>query len=176
MITKKKITGKKISLKCLNKKNISPDYFKWLINKKVNKFLEIRFEKQNYIKKNLISRINFYNKSKNIIIFGIFYYNQHIGNIKIENNNNHKRSEIGILIGNKKFWGMGVGSEAINLASEFAFKYFKSEILYAGSYNSNISSINSFKKAGWQINSIIKNYWKFNNKREDWVLMYKTKQ
>ena len=173
MITKKKFKGEKILLQCLNKKNISPNYPRWLIDKNINKYLEVRFQNKNELKKKYFSKINFYNKSKSIILFGIFYNNEHIGNIKIDNNKLHRRAEIGLLIGNKNFWGKGFGTEAIRLASKFAFKYFKCEILFAGSYRSNISSINSFKKAGWKINCVFKKYWKLNKGREDWVLLSK---
>ena len=175
MIINKKFKGDKVILQCLNKKNISPNYSRWLIDKNVNKYLEVRFQNKNELKQKSFSKINFYNNSKNIVIFGIFHNKEHIGNIKIENNKFHRRAEIGLLIGNKNFWGKGFGTEAIKIASKFAFKYFKCEILFAGSYKSNLSSINSFQKAGWKVNCVFSKYWKSNKGREDWVLLSKIK-
>jgi [ribosomal protein S5]-alanine N-acetyltransferase len=176
MFIRKKLKGKNIYLECLTKKNINKNYSNWLKDKKINKFLEVRFVKSEFSLNKIFSNIQTYNKSKNIVLFGIFCNNLHIGNIKILNDKNHKRSEIGILIGDINYWGKGVGSEAINLASNFAIKNFKAEFLFAGCYKSNIASIKSFKKAGWKLNSIIKNYWKLKNSREDWVLLSKQKK
>ena len=53
--------------------------------------------------------------NKNLIFFGIFYKSKHIGNLKFENiYKNSKNASWGILIGNKKYRGKGIGNEVLS--------------------------------------------------------------
>ena len=155
-----------IYLKKLSLKNFNPNYYNWVNDKKVNKFLEIRFKKQS--KNDVKKFIKYCNNSKNIVLFGIFLEdnNFHIGNIKIFITSRiHKRAEVGLLLGEKKFWGRGYGTKAIKLTTNFAKKKLKLKKLYAGCYEKNIASKKIFLKAGWKIEGFQKSFWKLNSKK-----------
>ena len=90
MIIKNRILNNKILLKSLNKKNYSKEYPNWLNDYQINRFLEVRFNKQN--KKKVENYITKCNKNNNCLLLGIFIQkNIHIGNIKLDSINfDHK--------------------------------------------------------------------------------------
>ena len=54
-------------------------------------------------------------KKKNLIFFGIFFNGKHIGNLKFENIYlNSKNAVWGILIGDKKYRGKGIGNQVLS--------------------------------------------------------------
>lgn len=155
-----------VILKQLTTKNFNPDYLNWLNDKKINKYLEVRYKKQT--KKSINQFINICKNSKNIKLFGIFLKSEklHIGNIKIQITNYiHKRAEVGLLIGDKKAWGQGYGTEAIKLITQYAKKKLNLKKLYAGCYEENIGSKKAFLKAGWKIEGFQKSFWKINSQK-----------
>jgi RimJ/RimL family protein N-acetyltransferase len=117
-------------------------------------------------------------KNKNSILLGIFYTenNLHIGNIKIDNINKfHGKAEIGILIGEKKYWGMGLATEAIVAVTRLCFDRLNINNLFAGCYENNKGSYKAFIKAGWKKNCTIKNYWMYKNKQINGIILSVTK-
>tara|TARA_A100001388_G_scaffold272943_1_gene254042 strand:- start:2118 stop:3677 length:1560 start_codon:yes stop_codon:yes gene_type:complete len=157
------ILGNLINLKKLSKTNISLNYHNWLNDKKVNQFLESRHSI--HTKESAEKFVLECNDSEEIILFGIFTKvdNEHIGNIKLGDIDfNNLNANVGILIGNKDFWGRGIANEAIKLITYFAFTQLNLKGLCAGCYKENIGSKKAFLKAGW---SIIGEYpkWRINN-------------
>jgi RimJ/RimL family protein N-acetyltransferase len=169
LIYNKKIFYKDIYLQSLNLRNINKNYYNWLNNKFINKYLECRFLKHskasslNYIKK--------INRSKNNLLFGIFYKDNHIGNIKISINKIHKRGTIGLLIGDRNFMRRGYGSSAVICLSNFAFRYLGLTRIFIGLYKKNLTSLYCFQKAGYLLEAEIKNYWISNNKSDNHIIM-----
>ena len=50
--------------------------------------------------------------NKDIQLYGIFIEKHHIGNILLMGlNSNHKRIEIGYVIGDKSYWGKGIATQ-----------------------------------------------------------------
>ncbi len=70
MIIKDKISNNKIVLKNLNKRNYNINYPDWLNDYEINRFLEVRFNKQN--KKKIEKYISMSNRDKNCLLLGIF--------------------------------------------------------------------------------------------------------
>lgn len=71
-----------------------------------------------------------------------------ITNINWDNNTGH----IGrVMVGNSNLRGKGIGKESIKSISKFAINTLGLKQLFAEIYKDNISSIQSFKKAGYKI-------------------------
>ena len=92
-------------------------------------------------------------ESKNEFLYGIFHHikNQskfiHIGNIKIGPiKPEHNSTEIGYIIGNKSYWGKGVMTESIRLATLICKNKYNLSKINAGVYENNIGSIRALKK------------------------------
>jgi hypothetical protein len=172
MILKKRLVSRNLIIKSLNLKNFNKNYQNWLNNDETNKFLECRFQK--YSLNNIKDFILQLNKKKNCLLLGIFYKKKkiHIGNIKVDNINKfHSKAEIGILIGEKKYWNRGLATEAIVAVSRLCFNRFNISNLFAGCYDNNKGSYKAFIKAGWKKNCIIKNFWKYKNKRVNEIIL-----
>lgn len=155
------LESKNISLRILKEDDATIEYLNWLRDPEVNKHLEVRFNLPNN-QEDLRKHVSESFIKKNTFLFGIFDKSslKHIGNIQLVTDKNHNHGEIGLLIGNKNFWGKGLGSESIASVTNFAVKILKLRKLIAGAYSSNLSSIKSFKKNGYSIQGNLTNYYR----------------
>ena len=156
----RKIKTEDIKLKILQRKNLSLKYLKWINDKKVMRFTSF------YRKKSTIKDLSdFYNnikKSKNQILYGIFIKNLHIGNCKLGPINFKKKTaEISYLIGEKKYWGRGIGKIAVNKLCKKG-KNLSIKNIYASTDKSNKYSIllllrNNFKRTTYNPHKVVLN-------------------
>lgn len=134
-----------ITIRNLTSSDITPQYCSWLNDKETNKYLESRFTEWNM--KSLLEYFHEKNKSEFMLAIIDDNTGTHIGNVKISNTDkNHHRAEIGIIIGDKRFWGKGVATTAIGIVTEYCFNTLKLHKLTAGAYAENLASINAFIK------------------------------
>ena len=154
-------------LKELTSKDVTQQYVEWLNDSEINKYLESRFQYQNQLTvKEFVTACK---ESKVNFLFGIFIKNgmKHIGNIKLGPiNTHHEYAEIGLMIGDKDFWGRGIASQVISMVTQFGFYELKLKKLGSGCYESNIGSKKAFEKSGYQIEGLMRNCVKLNNTRE----------
>ncbi|MFX1564050.1 MAG: GNAT family N-acetyltransferase [Promethearchaeota archaeon] len=62
----------------------------------------------------------------------------------------HRFSELGIAIWNKKYWGQGLGTEAIHLILDYAFKTLNLHSIYLTVIEDNERAQRAYKKVGFQ--------------------------
>lgn len=149
------IAGKKVTLRTLTQRHCTAQYVGWLNDPEVNKYLESRFQTQSL--DTVRSFVRGMEQSGNDYLFAIEENEggTHIGNIKIGNINHHHRfADIGYVIGQKGLWGRGLGTEAIRLATDFAFKELGLYHIRAGVYEVNTASIKALRKAGYAFQGI----------------------
>jgi RimJ/RimL family protein N-acetyltransferase len=134
----------------------------------VTKFTEQKFKKhslldvRNFVKEKQISKEEF--------LYGIFVkeksHSIHVGNIKLGPINKiHRTAEISYIIGNKKFWGKGLGTLSVKKIITLAKKKFKLKKLIAGCYQNNYGSINVLKKNLFKKEAELKSQIIFESKR-----------
>ena len=154
-----KLSGKNYFIASVQKENINNQYISWLNDKEVNKFLEIRHEKQNLA--SVLRYIKSFQNNQSKVLWGIFYskMNTMIGTVNIYNINcNHETADISIMIGNKNHWGTSAAEEALILVIEYAFKKLQLRKLIASTYAINIGINFTLKKIGFSIEGkLIKN-------------------
>ncbi len=68
----------------------------------------------------------------------------------------NKNAESGIVIGEKSFWGKGIGKEALTLSCDVGFKYLNLELIYAFILSSNKASLALYKKIGFKEEGILR--------------------
>lgn len=135
-------------LRPVDESAIDKGYLSWINNPDINGFLESRFKE--WKKDDLIRYLSAVNSSENDFLFGIFYKEIYIGNIKIGPiDKNHSRASIGLIIGETAFQGKGHGLKAVNLIKHFGFDIIGIRKLTAGCYAENQASLNLFIKAGF---------------------------
>lgn len=152
------IIGEKLYLRGLERSDLEGDYFDWLNDTKVTKFLD------SGVFPNTPEKMDEYYRttvlSANNIMLAIIdkESDKHIGNIKLGPINWITRiAPLGIMIGNKKFWGKGYGTEAIRLALDYTFKRLNLHKVTAGIAAIHQPSIKAFQKAGFEIEGRAKN-------------------
>ena len=161
------ISSKRFYYRILTLADVGEKYVRWMNDKDVNKYLESRFSNHttdavhSYIKNSL--------NDSSVHLFGIFNKTTdcHIGNIKLDINHTHKKAEIGLLIGEKQWWGKGVATEAIKAITKYGFTECDIEKIEAGCYQSNKGSLGAFQKVGYKVEGRIRASWILEGKRED---------
>ena len=78
---------------------------------------------------------------------------------------------MGIIIGNKNYWGKGIATEAIKVAVNFAFNKMGLEELNLGVISENKPAIRVYEKVGFKIDKINKNVLKHEKRLYDQVMM-----
>jgi RimJ/RimL family protein N-acetyltransferase len=171
------VVGKRIRLKLLSPEDVSVDYVEWMRDASITQFLESRWTV--YELGDLKEYVKQINSSHNNFLFGIFLLEnfRHIGNIKIGNIDYvHRFGDIGLLIGNKEYHGQGYGSEAIEIATEYAFNELNLNKLVAGIYAPNLASCRAFAKAGYRKVGILKYHRYYKGNYVDEVLLESSKR
>ncbi|WP_183564216.1 GNAT family N-acetyltransferase [Mucilaginibacter sp. SP1R1] len=74
----------------------------------------------------------------------------YIGNVQLLDIQN-KRAELHLFIGNKLYWGKGIGYQATMLILQYAFFYKDLESLYLRVHPANIPALYIYEKAGFEI-------------------------
>lgn len=144
-----KIDGERIYLRKLKLSNATNKYVSWLNDPKVNKYLST--------KKATISNLKRYirekNSKKDCLFLGIFLkkIDKHIGNIKLEPIDfENKNVTLGIMIGDKKYWNKGFGTETIKLLANWVFEKLTATKIYLGVDKRNVAAIKAYIKAGFR--------------------------
>ena len=147
--------GTRLLLRTLQPGDASEDYAAWLNDPEVNAYLETRSitlpELRDYITEKF--------ESETAIFFGIFWKEtgKHIGNVKLEPIDSKKgTATMGLLIGDKDYWGKGVGTDAVNLVTDFAFEDLGLREVHLGVIAVHASAIRVYEKCGYRIDSIEK--------------------
>jgi len=146
------IVGEKIYLRGLERSDLTGDYFDWLNDREVTRFMD------SGLFPNTVEKMeDFYRNtalSSDNAIFAIVEKkaDKHIGNIKLGPINWISRiASLGIMIGNKESWGKGYATEAIKLVVDYAFKELNLHKVTAGVVAGNQGSAKAFEKAGFSV-------------------------
>ena len=166
------IEGSRLSLRDLCEEDANDTYARWMNDPEGTRYIESHNRGHTY--ESLLHYIQTMSNSPNNLFLAIVAREnmRHIGNIKLGSINSiHRTADIGIIIGEKDYWGQGLASEAINLLAEYAFDAIGLYKLTAGSYTTNKGSIRAFKKSGFKIEGVLKEQCDSSDGRIDVTLM-----
>ena len=146
------ISGDNIYLRGLKKSDLEGEYFGWLDDREVTKFMDSGVFPNTMVKMEEFYR-NIALSNDNVMLVIIHKEtNKHIGNIKLGPIKWISRvSPLGIIIGDKEFWGKGYGTEAIRLVLDYTFKRLNLHKVTAGIVAIHDASVKAFQKAGFEI-------------------------
>ncbi|MFA4941306.1 MAG: GNAT family protein [Patescibacteria group bacterium] len=157
------IIGKKIYLRPIVKKDLNENYKNWFNDADVCMFnSHHRFPNYNedmlYYYKKVI-------KTRNNLILAIIdkKTDSHVGNISLQNINYiDKAAELAVIIGDKKFWGKGIGKEAGNLILKHGFNDLNLHRISCGTSKENkgmqgLAGSLGFKREGVLREALYKN-------------------
>lgn len=78
------------------------------------------------------------------------YAHEMIGRLGLFNMDSHRRqAELGVVIGEKAYWGLGYGSDAIQTLLNFVFTQTNLLRIYLNTYANNFRAQRSFVKCGF---------------------------
>ncbi len=143
------LVGKIISLRYIQLSDVNDTYLSWLKDDQVMKGIV----SSGYDLKSLNSYVKEKIDSKNTHFFAIILKsnNLHIGNIKLDFHDfDSNLSELGILIGNKNYWGKGIAKEACSLVLNYGFEKLKLRKIFLAVFENNIPAIKLYKSLGFR--------------------------
>ena len=79
--------------------------------------------------------------------------------------------ELGILIGNKEYWGKGYGTDAVKLLIKFIFEEMNINKIYLNVFSHNKRAIKSYKKCGFIVEGTLREEGFHNGKYYDDIYM-----
>ena len=165
-----KIEGSRVYLRRLGEKDATQEYCDWLNDPEVNRYLVTTGatieESRQYIKEK--------SESPDCLFLGIFFKEneKHIGNVKLEPIDfKNKKAALGIMLGDKKYWGRGLGTEAMKLLLDWAFDNLGLKEVTTGAVSENKAAIKAYQKAGFQIVGAKKKSIKHGDKVYDQIVM-----
>lgn len=164
------IEGDRIYLRELTEEDASEEYCNWINDPVVNRFLETKSVTIEGLKLYIEGK----RESSSCLFLGIFTNNtmEHIGNIKLEPIDwASKKASIGILIGDKNYWGRGICTEVVKLVTEHAFENLCLEKVDLGVMSENKAAIKCYLKAGFEIEQTKERAIKHGSKFYDKVIM-----
>jgi RimJ/RimL family protein N-acetyltransferase len=117
-----RLAGDGVYLRLIEMSDCGERYLGWLLDPAVNRFLETRWTDQTL--ESIREFVTEMRRSPDNYLFAIIdkESERHIGNIKVGAiNPAHKHCDVGYFIGDREMWGKGIATEAIRLATQFAF-------------------------------------------------------
>lgn len=144
------IETERLRLAPLARDHANGPYVDWMNDSEIVRYLEARFANQDV--RSIADYIDRVNADDQLFMFGMFLKSTgaHIGNIKLGPiNREHRRADVGFLIGDKSCWGQGYASEAIRAITEHAFGVLGLHKVTAGIYQPNEGSRRALLKAGF---------------------------
>lgn len=153
----KRIEGLKVVLEPFSIKFVNNDYLAWMKDSETAKF--IKKAKQNISLNDLHLFANKMINSNFDYFFAILFKknSKHIGNVRLGPVDfRGMKSNFGILVGDKNFHGIGIGTEVLNLIKKFSFKYLKLKKIVFPVVKENIPAMGLYKKNGFTLKKNLK--------------------
>lgn len=145
-----RLEGKRVLLRTISNDDVTQRYLDFLIDKDVTRFLDAG--RKGYSLDDLRSYVTRKIHKEDCIFLAIIDRNLglHLGNVKIEPiDYDNRKAEIGLMIGDKGFWGKGYGTEAMSIATRFCFNDLGLNRITLGVIADNIPAIKVYKKVGF---------------------------
>lgn len=168
------LKGRRVILKPL-KISQAENFLRWIKDNQVNKFLIVdgrglTLEKEKeYIKNSLADK-----KRMNWAIYT--KDGAHIGNTGLHDiDKKNLKAVWGIFIGDKNYWGQGLGTDTLRTVLEYCFKKLKLNRVELGVFKFNPRGQRCYKKCGFRVEGVKKQAIKKNGKFIDDIIMGITK-
>jgi len=142
------ITGKKVRLRAIERSDV-PTFVRWLNDPEVTQYLAMympmsQAREERWFEAQLEDRDGF--------ILGIEALDgKLIGNLGLDRIDwKNSNAMLGIVIGEKEYWGQGYGTDAITAMLGFAFQQMNLHRVYLPTYEYNTRAIRCYEKCGFK--------------------------
>ena len=165
------IKGKSINLRPLKEIDLD-EIMKWINDLEVTKYLSSfifpvsRLEEEKYLEKMMSKN----DEQKHMVIEN--KKGQYIGQISLIHIDwKNRNAELGIVIGNKKDWGKGYGTEAIKMVLNYGFYQMNLNNIYLWVFEYNSRGIHCYEKCGFKKDGALRNSHFYQGKFHHKILM-----
>lgn len=146
------IVGTQIYLRPLDREDLNERYLGWLNDPEVNRYLESGIYPVTHDELEKFYEQVTVNHSQILLAIADKETDQHIGNVKLGPIDwIHRKATLGILIGDKQFWGRKIGTEATRLIVEYGFFRLNLRKIALGVYAEHEAAVHAYQKVGFQI-------------------------
>jgi [ribosomal protein S5]-alanine N-acetyltransferase len=162
--------GSYVFLRELLHEDITEEYLSWFRDRDVTRFLE----SSNLTLKEVLDHLDYGRETRTYLVHAICLLENdlHVGNIKIGPiDRKHMVSDLVTVIGNKNYWGRGIATEAIKLATNIAFEDLNMRKMSASIYSDNIASVKCYLRAGWVKECSLKGQYILHDKTMDKIMV-----
>jgi ribosomal-protein-alanine N-acetyltransferase len=142
-------------LRSLRESDVSQSYVGWLNDPEVNRYLEVRFKNQT------LDSVRAYVASHDgdrSFLLGIFAESgaRHLGNYSLVVEPEHARATLGVMIGDREWWGEGVVLETRGAILDLCFDRLDVEKVSGACYATNRAAIYNYQRQGWRADGVRK--------------------
>lgn len=165
-----KLSGEKIFLRFITLNDVNLNYLSWLQDEEVMYGIAT----SGYTLENLKLYVEERLKSETTAFFAICdaITEKHIGNVKLDfHDSSTNVSELGLLIGDKNYWGKGVGFEACRLAMSYGFNKQNLRKIYLAVYENNPAARRLYEKLGYTLEGTLRKHIAYKGNYYDKYLM-----
>lgn len=164
------LEGENIKLLPLYVSDANDNYLSWLNDPEVMRGIVTDGYTKETLKDYIFQRI-----SNPMTVFNKIIWKQnglHIGNIKLDFYDARANlSELGLLVGNKNYWGRGVGMEACQLMINYGFNSQRLSKIWLAVFGNNLAALRLYQKLGFITEGILKSHVFSDGKLQDKYLM-----
>lgn len=148
-----------VLLKSISMEHVSNTYLSWLNDPQVTEGIITTVNQYNleklgeYVKKMIADESTY--------MFAIHdkLTDHHIGNIKLYDIHHvNKTCGLGLMIGDKTYWGRGVGTDACNALADFAFDTLNMRKIWLTAFCNNPAAVGLYRKVGFEIEGTLKQH------------------
>jgi [ribosomal protein S5]-alanine N-acetyltransferase len=146
------VRGSRVNLRPLEREDLNARYLSWLNDPEVTRYMET-----GTFPTTARDLEKFYDEvtgTRNQVILAVAdkKSGQHIGNVKLGPIHwIHRCATFGIMIGDKKFWGKGVGIEATRLMVAYGFNRLNLRRIDLGVFADHDAAVRCYEKVGFQV-------------------------
>jgi RimJ/RimL family protein N-acetyltransferase len=151
------LAGKQVQLKPITLNEATSGYLSWLQDPEVMAGIETSGYTLEGLKEYIASRMG----KPDIAFFAVWANDsgKHIGNIKLEVQDRKAAvSDLGLLLGDKNYWGKRIGYEACRLAIQYGFEEMKLRKIYLAVYENNPNAKKLYEKLGFKLEGVLRKH------------------
>ncbi len=151
------LKGNGFYLRELRETDLSGDWYQWLNDAEVTRFQNKKIfpnsrERQSAYYESLAA-----SQSDVVLAIADSDSHRHIGNVGLHKIDwVHRSAELGILLGEREFWGKKIGKQAWALISEYGFTTLNLHRIYAWVVEGNTASLKCAQAAGFKEEGFIR--------------------
>lgn len=165
-----RLDGEHVSLRLVTLDDCTETYVSWLEDARVSQYLETRWTEQTL--ESIRDFVRGMLSSPSSYLFAILRRadGAHVGNVKVGPiDARHGFADVSYFIGDPSAWGKGLGTEAVQLATDFGFERLGLARMQAGLYSRNVGSQRVLEKCGYVVEGRLREKLLADDGRDDHV-------